>query len=240
VLKGVLLMQKERVLLPEMLVIIPARGGSKGIPRKNIIDVCGQPLIAYTIECAGKSKYVTRTVVSTDDEDIAAVARHFGADVPFLRPKEIAGSRAAIEDSVHHTLRELAASGYHADIHAILLPTHPFRTPKMINDAAEKILEGYHDVHTVRSFSGDDRPWCVPGEKGYLIPLIPKKLGKEWRQGWYRPYGCLSVYSAVRNPKGTFLFPITNPIEFIDIDTRQDLQLAKLVIQNNLYNFNVE
>jgi CMP-N,N'-diacetyllegionaminic acid synthase len=225
---------------PECLVIIPARGGSQGIPMKNIADLCGKPLIAYTIECARKSKYVTRVIVSTDDEDIAYIARQFGAETPFVRPKEISGSRATIDHTIQHAIRELAASGYHADMHLILLPTHLFRQPKMINHAVKKILEGYHEVHTIRTFSGNVHPWCVPDEKENLLPLIPKKLGKEWTDGWFRPYGCLSAYSAVRNPKGIFFFPLINPIEFIDIDTPQDLQLAKLVVQNNLYDFDIE
>ena len=75
---------------PEVLVIIPARGGSKGIPRKNIRSFAGHPLIAYSIEAGLQAKTVTRVIVSTDDEEIAAVARQYGADVPFLRPEEFA------------------------------------------------------------------------------------------------------------------------------------------------------
>ncbi len=74
---------------PEVLVIIPARGGSKGIPRKNIRNFAGYPLIAYSIQAALNSKYVTRIIVSTDDEEIAAVARQYGAEVPFLRPAKL-------------------------------------------------------------------------------------------------------------------------------------------------------
>ena len=77
----------------EILVIIPARGGSKGIPRKNIRDFAGYPLIAYSIQAALTSKYVTRTIVSTDDLEIAEVARQYGAETPFIRPSEFAQDR---------------------------------------------------------------------------------------------------------------------------------------------------
>jgi CMP-N,N'-diacetyllegionaminic acid synthase len=80
---------------PEILAIVPARGGSKGIPRKNVIPVGGRPLIAYSIEQALTSRLVTRTVVSTDDTEIAAVARAYGGDVPFLRPAQYAQDMSA-------------------------------------------------------------------------------------------------------------------------------------------------
>ncbi|MBW1723549.1 MAG: hypothetical protein JRH13_15900, partial [Deltaproteobacteria bacterium] len=75
---------------PEVLAIIPARGGSKGLPRKNIRDLCGKPLIAYSIEVALRAKLIDRVVVSTEDEEIAEISESFGAEVPFLRPKEMA------------------------------------------------------------------------------------------------------------------------------------------------------
>jgi CMP-N,N'-diacetyllegionaminic acid synthase len=85
---------------PETIAIIPARGGSKGIPRKNIVDLCGKPLIAYAIEAALKSDMITRVVVSTDDEGIAEISTAYGAEVPFLRPKEMALDRSSIGDAI--------------------------------------------------------------------------------------------------------------------------------------------
>src|SRR5438128_7362851 len=95
----------------EILAIIPARGGSKSIPRKNLVSVGGRPLIAYSIEHARTSRLVTRTVVSTDDAEIAAVARAYGGEVPFLRPAEYAQDMSLDIDVFKHALLWLADHG---------------------------------------------------------------------------------------------------------------------------------
>src|SRR6476469_9754502 len=92
--------------LPKVLAVIPARGGSKGVPRKNIRLVCGKPLIAYTIETALAAKNVlTRVLVSTDDAEIAEIARRYGAEVPFLRPADLANDTAAMIPVIQHAVR---------------------------------------------------------------------------------------------------------------------------------------
>ena len=91
-----------------ILAIIPARGGSKGIPGKNIKELAGKPLIAYTIEAARRAPSVSRVIVSTDSQEIADVAMRYGAEVPFLRPEELASDTAKTMDAVMYTLEELA------------------------------------------------------------------------------------------------------------------------------------
>lgn len=95
----------------KFLALIPARAGSKGIKDKNIIDLKGKPLIAYSIDAALKSKYIDRVVVSTDGEDIAAVAKEWGADVPFLRPDYLASDTAKTIDAVLHCIEALKKAG---------------------------------------------------------------------------------------------------------------------------------
>ncbi len=113
----------------EILAVIPARKGSKGLPGKNIRDLCGVPLIAHTIMQAIDSGCFSRVVVSTDDEEIAAVSMEFGAEVPFLRPGAMAGDRSDMRSAINHLLDELKSrEGYSPDIFAILFPTYPFRT----------------------------------------------------------------------------------------------------------------
>jgi CMP-N-acetylneuraminic acid synthetase len=127
----------------EVLAVIPARGGSKGLPRKNILPLAGKPLIAYSIEAALASKLITRVVVSTDDQEIAEISRAYGAEVPFMRPAELAGDRAKVVDAINHTLRGLEGrEGYKPRVLATLYPTHPFRTPEMLDELVSRNLNG--------------------------------------------------------------------------------------------------
>src|SRR5512140_3943973 len=114
--------------MTDTLAIIPARGGSKGIPRKNIRDVAGYPLIAYSIAAGLQARTVTRVIVSTDDEEIAAVAREWGAETPFLRPAEFAQDKTTDLPVFEHALKWLEeVEGYHPDVIVQLRPTSPIR-----------------------------------------------------------------------------------------------------------------
>lgn len=124
-----------------ILAIIPARGGSKGIYKKNIIDVNGKPLIQYTIDAAKKSKYIDRIIVSTDDKEIANIALKCGAEVPFLRSKELAEDHTKTIDVVMDVLKKLDYLGYQYDYMVLLQPTQPLRESFHIDEAIEKIIE---------------------------------------------------------------------------------------------------
>lgn len=122
-----------------MIAFIPARGGSKGVPGKNIKEICGKPLIAYTIEAAKKAKGVDRVIVTTDDEAIAAVAREYGAEVPFMRPAELSSDTAsAIDVYLHATEFVMNETGEQIDKFMVLLPTVPLRTEQHIDEALEQ------------------------------------------------------------------------------------------------------
>lgn len=124
------------------LAIIPARGGSKGIPKKNIKEIAGKPLIAWSIEQALNSSSIERVIVSTDCEDIAAVAREYGAEVPFMRPAHLANDTAATEPALLHTLEWLAEhENYHPDYTVLLQATSPVRKDDAIDSAIKKIIE---------------------------------------------------------------------------------------------------
>jgi CMP-N-acetylneuraminic acid synthetase len=123
-----------------VLGIIPARGGSKGIPRKNIKLLCGKPLIAYTIDAAARSTRLTRTIVSTEDTEIADVARSLGADVPFLRPRDLADDTTPTLPVVLHAIETLEAEGESYDAVCLLQPTSPLRRPEDI-DGCIDLLE---------------------------------------------------------------------------------------------------
>ena len=111
-----------------VLGLIPARGGSKGIKNKNIIEVNGVPLIAYTVIEAGKSRYLDDVVVTTDSQRIKSISESYGAQVPFLRPIELAGDSSATLEAVLHAVRSLESMGQSYDIVVLLQATSPLRT----------------------------------------------------------------------------------------------------------------
>lgn len=124
-----------------VIAIIPARGGSKGLPGKNIKKLCGKPLIAWTIESGLRSKYVDDVMVTTDSEEIAGVAREFGASVPFIRPAELASDTATSFDVIEHAI-SFYANNLHKKFDYILLlePTSPQRDEEDIDKAIEQLL----------------------------------------------------------------------------------------------------
>ena len=128
--------------MKNILGVITARGGSKGIPGKNIKLLGGKPLIAYTIESAKKSKLITHLIVSTDDEKIADVCRQYGADVPFIRPKELAQDTTPHLPVMQHAIKFMEEKlGIVFDYAVILQPTSPFRTPEDIDGTIQKLID---------------------------------------------------------------------------------------------------
>lgn len=127
---------------PKILGVIGARSGSKSIPHKNIKPLFGKPLMAWIIEAAKKSKYLDKVIVSTDSEAYAEVARKYGAEVPFLRPKEISGDKALDIDYVKHAVEWLRDNrGYKADIAVRMMPTVPLQQTEDIDCCVEELLK---------------------------------------------------------------------------------------------------
>lgn len=134
-----------------ILAIIPARGGSKGLPRKNVLPLDGFPLIAYAIAAAQQSNAIDRVIVSTDDEEIAAVSRQFDAEVPFMRPAELAGDFSTDLEVFQHVLKWLDENEQQTpDIVFNVRATSPLRTEGMLDEAAEKLFQN-PDLDSVRS-----------------------------------------------------------------------------------------
>lgn len=136
-----------------ILGLIPARGGSKGVPRKNVRLLGGRPLISYTIDAATRAKHVDRVVVSTDDDEIAEVAGALGAEVPFRRPADLARDDSPTLLAVQHAVRTLASQGWRCDAVCLLQPTFPFRDPEDIDACITKLEQTNADcvvtVHRV-------------------------------------------------------------------------------------------
>lgn len=153
--------------------LIPARAGSKRVPGKNIRVLHGHPLIAYTISAALSSGVFARVIVSTDSEEVAEIARHYGADVPFLRPAEYAGDKSPDIEWIVHTLRRLEAEGCICDAFSILRPTSPFRQAATIKRAWIRFL-GVGGADSLRAVElCKDHPgkmWVLEGE--LMRPLL--------------------------------------------------------------------
>ena len=159
---------------PEVMALIPARGGSKSVPRKNLLPVAGKPLIAYSILHAKACASITRSVVSTDDDEIAAVARQYGAEVPFKRPAEAASDTATDFQVFQHALAWLAEhEGYVPELVVHLRPTGPVREAALIERAVQLMLDN-PDADALRSVgTAEQTPykmWRIEGS--FLRPLI--------------------------------------------------------------------
>ena len=161
---------------PEVLAIIPARGGSKGIPRKNIKLFAGYPLLAYSVAAGLQSELCTRVIVSTDDEEIASVAREWGAETPFLRPAEFAADNSLDLPVFRHALTWLKENeGYVPDIVLQLRPTSPARPRTLVDDAIRLLME-HPEADSVRGVveAGENphKMWRVDPESGYMHGLL--------------------------------------------------------------------
>jgi YrbI family 3-deoxy-D-manno-octulosonate 8-phosphate phosphatase len=232
----------------EVLAIIPARGGSKGIPRKNIRLLTGHPLIAYSIASARGSKLVTRVIVSTDDEEIARISRESGAETPFMRPVELAMDDTRDLPVFKHALNWLKDNeGYQPDVIVHLRPTTPIRERGTI-DRAVKILLDNPLADSVRSvIIPDQNPfkmWKITTD-GWMEPLIPLEGIREsynaprqslpsayWHNGQIdviRPETLLKKGSM----SGDKILPVAlDPAYSIDIDTAETLQYADWIIRS--------
>lgn len=124
-----------------IVAIIPARAGSKGIKKKNIRQLCGKPLIAYSIEVAKQCEYIDTVFVSTDSPEIQTIAEQYGAEVPFLRTKDLASDESKIIDALLYSLHELERLGKKYDYIILLQPTQPIRTVLLLKDIIERVID---------------------------------------------------------------------------------------------------
>ncbi len=233
----------------EILAVIPARGGSKSIPRKNIKLLQGIPLIAYSIAAGLQAKRITRVIVSTDDQEIAEIGRTWGAEVPFLRPVALAQDDTLDLPVFQHALVYLKEKeSYTPDLVVQLRPTSPFRAPEWVDQAVEILL---HDktADSVRSIvsSGQNpyKMWRV-GKKGYMQPLLTAPLGvvepynmprqklpvTYWQTGHIDVIRS-KVISTKNSMSGEHILPVILDSRYaIDLDTESDWRRAEWVIDN--------
>lgn len=228
---------------PQVLAVIPARGGSKSIPRKNIINMCGHPLIYYSIREAHKSKRIDATIVSTDDEEIAVVARECGADVPFLRPTELAQDSSRDIDFLQHALAWVDENrGWKPDVVAYLLPTSPSRTAEDIDTGLD--LMQRENADSVRTMVHPPhfnpyKMWIETEGRGRVAPLFPEghqALPRQSLQKYFMPVAILYATRAKFIKEGRVwgddVRMISFPLErFTDIDYPEDISDAERVLK---------
>jgi CMP-N-acetylneuraminic acid synthetase len=173
---------------PTIIALIPARAGSKRVPDKNIRPLAGHPVMAYTIAAAFKSGIFADIIVSTDSEHYAEIARYYGAEVPFLRPPELAGDVSPDIEWLEYTLRRLMKEGRNYDCFSILRPTSPFRLPETIQRAWQAFLaeEGVDSLRAVEKCQQHPgKMWVVRGKR--MMPLLPLSPPEQpWHSSQYQ------------------------------------------------------
>jgi YrbI family 3-deoxy-D-manno-octulosonate 8-phosphate phosphatase len=232
----------------EVLAIIPARGGSKGIPGKNIRNFSGYPLIAYSIAAGLQAKFVTRTIVSTDAEDIAKVAREWGAETPFIRPDEYAQDQSLDLPVFQHALTWLAEhEGYRPDVVVQLRPTSPVR-PTSCVDEAVRILLDHPEADSVRGVvtAGQNpyKMWRINQVTGQMQPLLtvegitepfnaPRQVLPlvHWQTGHIDAIRT-QVILEQDSMSGNVILPLVLESKFtVDIDNLNDWQRAEWLVK---------
>ena len=230
----------------EILGFIPARGASKGIPRKNIYPLDGKPLIAHTIEQSIKSK-ITRVFVSTDSEEIAAVSQQYGVEVPFLRSKELACDNSIIEDAMIEAFEKLKqAENYYPDIVVLLHPTTPLRTAKHIDECIdilkEKRADAVMSVSEPMQHPGDMVWWNEKEELHFLLESIagpgafPGKIQRQDFPTYWFINGAVYVFTyrslvETGNRYGRKTVPyIMSQLDSIDIDSLDSLRIVEALL----------
>lgn len=218
-----------------VLAVIPARGGSKGLPRKNLLPLAGKPLMAWTIEATLASAYVDRVVLSSENQEIIEAGRQWGCDIPFPRPTELASDTARTIEVLHHLLRNLDRQ-YNLVVQ--LQPTSPFRNALDINAALEYCLAAQAPACVSVCRVEKSPHWTFSlSDKGTMSPIIPLPRGKSRRQeltDFFELNGAIylaqSEWIAQRD---SFLSKDTvgyvMPAErSLDIDTAEDLAIAEM------------
>ena len=230
--------------------LIPARAGSKRVPNKNVLRLHEHPLLAYTISAALDSGVFEKVIVSTDSEEYAQIALHYGAEVPFLRPSSLAQDGSADIGWVAHALESLALSGYEFEIFSILRPTSPFRNASTIRRAYEE-FSSRTDIDSIRAVElcsqHPGKMWRIKGD--YLVPLLSMQPdGLDWFSSptqslpevWVQNASIEIAFSRCvlesQSISGNRIAPFKTVFpEGIDINSEFDFARAKMVVDEGLF-----
>jgi CMP-N,N'-diacetyllegionaminic acid synthase len=230
--------------------LIPARAGSKRVPNKNVLQLQGHPLLAYTISAALDSGVFEKVIVSTDSDEYAQIALHYGAEVPFLRPNSLAQDSSADIGWVAHALENLALIGYEFEIFSILRPTSPFRNASTIRRAYEE-FSSRTDIDSIRAVElcsqHPGKMWRIKGD--HLFPLLSVQPdGLDWFSSptqslpevWVQNASLEIAFSRCvlesESISGSRIAPFKTVFpEGIDINSEFDFAKAKMVVDGGLF-----
>lgn len=224
-----------------LAAVIPARGGSKGVPRKNVRPLNGKPLIAYSIGAAKGAQAVDRVIVSTDDAEIAEVSRGLGAEV-MMRPAELAADETPTRDVLEHVVEELAREGYRPDAILTLQPTSPLRVARHIDEAAA-LFAGDPEADSLVSCVAvphifHPRSIMRQNEAGYLVPFLDEQqpFRRQDKEPVFARNGAAIYITRTGRLKdfvfgGKLLAYMMNADASIDIDTLDDFAVAERLLQ---------
>ena len=230
----------------KILGVIPARGGSKGLPRKNVLPLLGEPLIGWTIRAVKESRCIDRIVISTDDKEIAAVCENLGVPVPFLRPKELAEDDAPMVDVALHVLEYLKSrEDYSPDYVALFQPTSPLRTASDINRAVELLFSNNRADSVISIVEASEKPYWMRtlSQEGFIKYFIEheyKDLRRQDLPPVYIVNGAIYIgrtTTLLKNrtfsPEKTvgYLMPKSRSA---DIDDINDFKIAEMILSDQL------
>ena len=229
---------------PSAVAFVPARSGSERVPGKNVRPLAGHPLLAYAIETARRSGVFDRVVVSTDSEEIAAVARWYGAEVPFLRPLEYATSTSPDVEWLTWTLRELPER---YELFALIRATNPFRGPEVVRRGLEQLLatpeaDSIRAVELVKQHPG--KMWLLADDGRTMLPLLDQRdLDVAWHAGQYQALPPMYVQNSALEiawtrvvgetgtREGETLAPfLTDGLEGFNVDDQEDWERAERLV----------
>ena len=222
------------------LAVIPARGGSKRIPRKNIRDFCGKPIIAYSIKAALESDLFDQVIVSTDDDEIAALAREFGAEAPFVRPTEIADDHTGTNAVVKHAIQWYQEQSQSISLACCIYATAPFVRPEYLREGHDKLIDSDKSfAFSVTSFPFPIQRAMRINGKGEVEAIWPENINVRSQDleetyhdagqfYWGRPEAFLYDEVILSN----ISIPIILPRYLVqDIDTNEDWRRAELMFE---------
>ncbi|MDC0335577.1 acylneuraminate cytidylyltransferase family protein [Pseudodesulfovibrio sp.] len=213
------------------VAVIPARGGSKGVPLKNIKGLAGHPLISYTIQSALNAGNIDRVIVSTDSERIAEIAREYGADVPFLRLPEHSGDKALVGAAVQYTLKKLYGEDFNSICQITLYPTSPFRSAKLVRFLTDKLHQGHSQVSTVKRMNDTDNFFLCTNRGCLPISYSPS-------YALHKHYGVFSGRGLGVDRR--YVHVLKEPVSWVDIDTPDDFALAEAIISKGLFSWEAD
>jgi CMP-N,N'-diacetyllegionaminic acid synthase len=229
------------VSAPRILGLVAARGGSRGLPRKNVLPLGGKLLVAWTVDAAHGARSLHRTILSSDDNEIIAAARAAGCDVPFVRPAALAGDRSSTVDVALHAVDWLVEHGERFDVVVMLPATAPLRRAEHVDAAVERLLSDRVAEAVVAVTDADYPPWWMMSidnnRLGWLFPEGARADHRQELPAAYRPNG--SIY-AIRVPvlraQRTFYPKETAPYLMpreasVNVDTAVDLTLAEALLR---------